>query len=836
MSENLVIVESPAKGKTIQKYLGKGFEVLASYGHVRDLIPKEGAVDPEQGYAMKYEIIDRNQRHVDAIARAVKKADTLYLATDPDREGEAISWHLYEVLKERGVLEGKKVHRVVFYEITKHAVQDAIAHPRELAYELIDAQQARRALDYLVGFNLSPLLWRKIKRGLSAGRVQSPALRMIVEREEAIESFIPQEYWNLTALLDKQNFEFTARLHTLEGKRLEQFDINTSETAHQVRERLLQAAQGQLIVTKIERKERKRHPSAPFTTSTLQQEAVRKLRFSSQKAMRTAQQLYEGIDLGNGPIGLITYMRTDSVALAGEAIAELREFIQQRYDKDKIPESPRQYKTKSKNAQEAHEAIRPTSCWRVPEEIRSYLSEEQFRLYQLIWQRTVACQMIHALIDTISVDLTAEPSSFFRATGSTIRDPGFLAVYEEGLDDQKVEKENPLPPLTEGEAIKLKDIEATQHFTEPPPRYSEASLVKMLEEYGIGRPSTYASIISTLQAREYVELDRLRFTPTDIGRIVNKFLTEHFTRYVDYDFTANLEDQLDEISRGEKNWTPVLDEFWQPFSKLVDEKMDNVQRSDVLQARELGLDPKTGKPISVRMGKFGPFVQIGSREDEDKPIFASLRAGMKMDSVTLEEALELFKLPRALGETAEGQTISASIGRFGPYLRYGSNFVSLKKEDDPYTVTLERALALIEEKKASDLAKIIKDFGDGIQILKGRWGPFLASGKIKAKIPKDKTPETLSLEEAQALIAEATPAKKETKKASKKTTEANADTSAETEAQPATAAAKKKAAPKKASASETAKTKAPAKKSAASPTTSKTSGTTAKTPRKKTGT
>lgn len=839
MSENLVIVESPAKGKTIQKYLGKGFEVLASYGHVRDLIPKEGAVDPEQGYAMKYEIIDRNQRHVDAIARAVKKADTLYLATDPDREGEAISWHLYEVLKERGLLEGKQVHRVVFYEITKNAVQEAIAHPRALAYELIDAQQARRALDYLVGFNLSPLLWRKIKRGLSAGRVQSPALRMIVEREEEIESFVPQEYWNLTALLDKHRFEFTARLHTLDGKRLEQFDINTSETAHQVRDRLLQAARGQLTVTKIERKERKRHPSAPFTTSTLQQEAVRKLRFSSQKAMRTAQQLYEGIDLGSGPVGLITYMRTDSVALAGEAIAELRTFIQQRYGKNKLPESPRQYKTKSKNAQEAHEAIRPTSCLRVPEEIRSYLSEEQFRLYQLIWQRTVACQMIHALIDTISVDLAAEPSSFFRATGSTIRDPGFLAVYEEGLDDQKVEKENPLPPLTEGETIKLNDIEATQHFTEPPPRYSEASLVKMLEEYGIGRPSTYASIISTLQAREYVELDRLRFTPTDIGRIVTKFLTEHFTRYVDYDFTANLEDQLDEISRGEKNWTPVLDEFWQPFSQLVEEKMDNVQRSDVLQARELGLDPKTGKPISVRMGKFGPFVQIGSRDDEDKPIFASLRAGMKMDSVTLEEALELFKLPRALGETAEGQTISASIGRFGPYLRYGTNFVSLKKEDDPYTVTLERALALIEEKKASDLAKIIKDFGDGIQILKGRWGPFLASGKIKAKIPKDKTPDTLTLEEAQALIAEATPAKKETKKDPKKTSKKLAETPADTsepDAKPTAAPAKKKATPKKASSSEATQTKTPTKKSAAKSTTSKTSNTTTKTPRKKTGT
>lgn len=838
MSENLVIVESPAKGKTIQKYLGKGFEVLASYGHVRDLIPKEGAVDTEHGYAMKYEIIDRNQRHVDAIARAVKKAHTLYLATDPDREGEAISWHLYEVLKERGLLEGKQVHRVVFHEITQKAVQDAIAHPRDLAYELIDAQQARRALDYLVGFNLSPLLWRKIKRGLSAGRVQSPALRMIVEREEEIERFVPQEYWNITALVAKQSFEFTARLHTLDGKRLEQFDVNNSESAHSVRERLLKVAQGKLTVAKIERKERKRHPSAPFTTSTLQQEAVRKLRFSSQKTMRTAQQLYEGIDLGSGPVGLITYMRTDSVALAGEAIAELRDFIGQRYGKDKVPEAPRQYKTKSKNAQEAHEAIRPTSCLRVPEEVLGYLSEEQFRLYQLIWQRTVACQMIHALIDTISVDLAAEPTSFFRATGSTVRDPGFLAVYEEGLDDQKVEKENPLPPLTEGEAVKLNDIEATQHFTEPPPRYSEATLVKMLEEYGIGRPSTYASIISTLQAREYVELERMRFTPTDIGRIVNKFLTEHFTRYVDYDFTANLEDQLDEISRGEKTWAPVLDEFWQPFSKLVDEKMDNVQRSDVLQARELGLDPKTGKPVSVRMGKFGPFVQIGSRDDEDKPIFASLRAGMKMDGVTLEEALELFKLPRALGETTEGQSISASIGRFGPYLRYGTNFVSLKKDDDPYTVTLERALVLIEEKKVSDLAKIIRDFGEGIQVLKGRWGPFLASGKIKAKIPKDKTPETLTLEEAQALIAEATPAKKETKKTSKKaaTTEATTESTDSAEAKPVKEPAKKKAAPKKVAATEKV-TKAPARKPATKSAASKAASDTAKkTPRKKTGT
>ncbi|HPQ94484.1 MAG TPA: type I DNA topoisomerase, partial [Thiolinea sp.] len=541
MSENLVIVESPAKGKTIKKYLGKDFEVLASYGHVRDLIPKEGAVDPEHGFAMKYEVIDRNQRHVDAIAKALKKADTLYLATDPDREGEAISWHLYELLKERGILEGKTVQRVVFHEITKRAVQTAIQHPRSLSYELIDAQQARRALDYLVGFNLSPLLWRKIKRGLSAGRVQSPALRLIVEREQEIESFVPQEYWSLTALTEKDSQGFNARLHTLDGKKLDQFDINQDASAHEVRDRLLAAANGELLVEKIERRERKRHPAAPFTTSTLQQEAVRKLYFSSQRTMRTAQQLYEGIDLGSGgPVGLITYMRTDSVTLAGEAIAELRELITEKYGAGQLPETPRQYKTKSKNAQEAHEAIRPTSCRITPEEVRPYLSDDQFKLYQLIWKRTVACQMIHATVDTVAVDLAAEPGSFFRANGSTIRDPGFLIVYEEGLDDQKQEQDRTLPPLQEGEKLPLHDIEARQHFTEPPPRYSEASLVKSLEEYGIGRPSTYASIISTLQAREYVELNQRRFFPTDIGRIVNKFLTEHFTRYVDYDFTANM--------------------------------------------------------------------------------------------------------------------------------------------------------------------------------------------------------------------------------------------------------------------------------------------------------
>ncbi len=800
MSENLVIVESPAKGKTIQKYLGKDYEVLASYGHVRDLVPKEGAVDPANGYAMRYEIIDRNQKHVDAIARALKKAHTLYLATDPDREGEAISWHLYELLKERGALKDKKVHRVVFHEITKRAIQEAIQHPRDLAGDLIDAQQARRALDYLVGFNLSPLLWRKIKQGLSAGRVQSPALRLIVEREENIESFVTQEYWTLTAQVEKARQPFMARLHTVDNRKLEQFDVTTEAQATDLRDRLLTAANGQLRISKVEKKQRKRHPAPPFTTSTLQQEAVRKLRFSTQRTMRAAQQLYEGIDLGNGPVGLITYMRTDSVNLANEAIGELRELIVQRYGATKLPDTPNFYKTKSKNAQEAHEAIRPTSAMRTPETVKAYLNEEQFRLYELIWKRTVACQMIYATLDTVSADLNAEAGCFFRASGSTIREPGFLSVYEEGLDDRENEKESPLPPLVEGDVVTLHDIKAEQHFTEPPPRYSEASIVKALEEYGIGRPSTYASIISTLLAREYVELDNRRFIPTDIGRIVNRFLTEHFNQYVDYDFTANLEDQLDEISRGEKAWVPVMDAFWQPFHQLVDDKMGSVNRSDILQSRELGNDPTTGKPVSVRMGRFGPFVQIGTKEDEEKPIFASLRPGMKMDSVTLEEALELFKLPRHLGETAEGKAISTNVGRFGPYVKYGSEYASLKKDDDPYTITLERALELIAEKQQKDADKLLRDFGNGLQVIKGRWGPFLKQGKINAKLPKDRDIDSLTLEEAQALITAATPvkpSKKTAKKAANDDGSASAETSAATPLkEKKTATAKKATAPK----------------------------------------
>ncbi|MBI5450414.1 MAG: type I DNA topoisomerase [Gammaproteobacteria bacterium] len=614
MTTHLVIVESPAKAKTIKKYLGRGFQVLASYGHVRDLIPKEGAVDTEHEFAMNYQIIDKNSKHIEALAKAMHKADELYLATDLDREGEAISWHLFEILKERGLLDGKTTHRVVFNEITKRAIKEAIEHPRELSMDLVNAQQARRALDYLVGFNLSPLLWKKIRRGLSAGRVQSPALRMIVERELEIEAFKPREYWTISAKLLKDGSEFAARLTHLKGEKLSQFSVTTATEAKAAEAALRQAAQGKLTVQKIEKKQRKRNPAPPFITSTLQQEAARKLGFSAQRTMRAAQQLYEGIDIGDGAVGLITYMRTDSVNLAQEALDDLRRHISERYGKDNLPDEPRHYKTRAKNAQEAHEAIRPTSAEIHPDDIKQHLAADQYKLYNLIWKRAIACQMIHATIDTVSIDLTAGDGNTFRATGSTIVHPGFMTVYQEDVDDaahvaeEDEERERILPLMEEGEAIALQHIVPEQHFTEPPPRYSEASLIRALEEHGIGRPSTYASIIATLQAREYVELDKKRFRPTDVGRIVNKFLTEHFTQYVDYDFTAHLEDELDAVSRGEQDWVPLLKAFWQPFKQLVDDKEHSVQRKDVTQEALDEACPKCGKPLSIRLGRRGRFI------------------------------------------------------------------------------------------------------------------------------------------------------------------------------------------------------------------------------------
>ncbi|NEX19658.1 type I DNA topoisomerase [Thiorhodococcus mannitoliphagus] len=617
---NLVIVESPAKAKTIKKYLGPDFEVIASYGHVRDLVPKEGAVDPDHDFAMKYQIIDRNEKHVQAISKMLKEADALYLATDPDREGEAISWHLFELLKSRRQLGEKPVHRVVFNEITKRAVQDAVANPRGLSYDLINAQQARRALDYLVGFNLSPLLWKKIRRGLSAGRVQSPALRAICEREAEIEAFVQREYWTVEADAEKDEKAFSAKLTAFAGEKVEQFSIVDETRATEVQQALEAAASGKLKVEQVERKQRKRNPAPPFITSTLQQEAARKLGFTAQRTMRVAQQLYEGVDVGGGAVGLITYMRTDSVNLAQEAIAEIRAYVTERYGEADLPDQPRVFKTKAKNAQEAHEAIRPTSILREPAAIKAHLSPEQFRLYELVWKRTLACQMRHALINQVAIDLSAGEGNLFRATGSVVAEPGFMRVYLEGRDDVKGaddDEDRMLPDMKVGELIDLKQIRSEQHFTEPPPRYSEASLVKALEEYGIGRPSTYASIISTLQDREYVVLDKKRFHPTDVGRVVNKFLTEYFTSYVDYDFTARLEDKLDAVSRGEEEWIPLLEQFWKPFKTRVDHTQENVKRSDVTQEKIDEVCTKCGGQLAIRLGRNGRFIGCTNYPDCD---------------------------------------------------------------------------------------------------------------------------------------------------------------------------------------------------------------------------
>jgi DNA topoisomerase-1 len=663
---NLVIVESPAKAKTIKKYLGADYHIVASYGHVRDLLPKEGAVDPSKDFAMRYELIEKNEKHVAAIVAAMKKSDALYLATDPDREGEAISWHIYCILKEKKALGKKPVHRIAFHEITKTAIQAAVHHPRDISMELVNAQQARRALDYLVGFNLSPLLWKKIRYGLSAGRVQSPALRMIVEREEEIEKFITQEYWDLGAALQAEKKPFTARLTVYEGEKQEQFSITNEKQAETAKAHLVKEAKGKLKVIKVEKKQRKRNPAAPFITSTLQQEAARKLGFAVQRTMKIAQQLYEGMELDTGSTGLITYMRTDSVNLAQDAIAELRQLIAERYGKENVPEEVRVYKTKSKNAQEAHEAIRPTSAYRSPESVKEYLSPEQFKLYDLIWKRTIASQMISASIDTMTLDMAAgSEKNQFRATGSVVVDPGFMRVYQEGTDDKPDElgEESLLPQLEEGDEVKLDDITCNQHFTEPPPRYSEATLIKVLEDHGIGRPSTYASIVSTLQTREYVVLENKRFRPTDIGRIVSRFLTQYFTRYVDYDFTAKLEDELDEVSRGEKEWVPLLKEFWDPFKDQVDNIQETVKRKDVTQEVIDEKCPECGKPLSIRLGKRDRFIGCTGYPDcsytravEEKPEEATQDA----------EVVEGRSCPDCGGE------LKIKHGRFGKFIGCGN--------------------------------------------------------------------------------------------------------------------------------------------------------------------
>lgn len=787
--KHLLIVESPAKAKTLHKYLGNDYEVLASYGHVRDLIPKNGAVEPENDFAMNYELIERNAKHVAQIEKALKNADELLLATDPDREGEAISWHLFELLQEKGVLAEKTVKRVVFYEITQRAILQAVSAPRDIEMNLVNAQQARRALDYLVGFNLSPLLWRKVRPGLSAGRVQSPALRMIVEREREIDAFQAQEFWNITAHCQQKEEPFLAELTLFAGEKLEQFSFTDEQKTQTAIETLKKQAQGQLTVIDVVSKERKRNPAAPFTTSTLQQEAARKLRSSAQKTMRVAQKLYEA--------GYISYMRTDSVHLAQEAIEACRLLIEQQYGAVYVPPTPPVYTTKSKNAQEAHEAIRPTDITLEAAMLSAEMGADERQLYDLIRKRTLASQMAAAVMEQTSVDLSAsDTQNIFHATGSIIKFAGFMSVYLEDREESAEENMNLLPKMDIGDVIVLTDIIGSQHFTAPPPRFSEASLIKALEEYGIGRPSTYASIISTLQNREYVESSNRRFVPTTIGKVVNDFLTNHFQRYVDYDFTADLEDELDAIARGEQEWKPLLKDFWAQFKAQI-EKKSEISREEVMQARELGTDPKTGKTVTARFGRFGPFVQIGSKDDAEKPLFASIPEDWDFEKISLENALELFKLPRNLGKTEEDEEIVINNGRFGPYVRFGRKFVSLPKDEDPLTISKERALELIALKKEEDRKKHIKEIKNGddiLQVLNGRFGPYVTNGSINASIPKHIEPAALTLEDALALLEKAQERKaNRKKKATEKTSEKKAKTTKTA----------KKAAPKKS----TAKTK-----------------------------
>lgn len=855
----LLIVESPSKAKTLKKYLGGDFEVLASYGHVRDLIPKNGAVDPAQQFAMKYDIIDRNSKHVDAIAKAVKSADSIYLATDPDREGEAISWHIAEILADKKLLKNKLLKRVEFNEITQTAVKQAIDHPRDIAMNLVNAQQARRALDYLVGFNLSPLLWKKIRRGLSAGRVQSPALRLIVERELEIEAFTSQEYWSIHLDALKHAHRFNAKLIQLNGEKVEQFTVTNHDQQADIVGKLLIASAGKTTVSRVEKKQRSRSPAAPFTTSTLQQEAVRKLGFTTSRAMRVAQQLYEGIDVGNGTVGLITYMRTDSFSLAAEAVMQIRDYVKKNFEPDYLPKSPIMYKTKAKNAQEAHEAIRPTDIFRSPASLRQYLNDEQFKLYEMIWKRTLACQMTQAKYDAVSVDLAVgSDATLFRASGQTLVFPGFIAVYMEGTDDDEEESEAKLPHLETGEVLAVEKIYGDQHFTEPPPRYSEASLVKALEEYGIGRPSTYASIISTLQDREYVLLDKKRFTPTDVGRVVNKFLTEHFTQYVDYDFTAKLENELDEIAEGNRDWIPVMDKFWQGFNQqitnkadvdrpgneLIDEQCPKCGRQLQKQlsrygtfigctgynaepkcdykrsmngAAQAGTDPVTigtdtesGKEIYLMNGPYGPYLQVGMavEGEKKKPKRVSIPKEISVATMNIDTANMLLSLPRDLGLHPEtGKKIVANIGRFGPYVNHDGKFKSIPKSESVFSIDLAGAVTLLAAANTGPAP--IADLGphpsgEGrVEVYAGRYGPYVQHAKIRATLPKSVTPEELSLDEAITLLnekaAKEAPAKKSsTKKAAvKKSSKASADKEPATKKAPAKKASTGKSTAKK---------------------------------------
>jgi len=832
---NIVVVESPAKAKTINRYLGSGYEVLASFGHVRDLPAKDGSVDPEHNFRMIWEVDDKSQKRLNDIARALKGANKLILATDPDREGEAISWHVLEVLKEKHALKKQAVERVVFNAITKQAVLDAMKHPRKIDGALVDAYLARRALDYLVGFTLSPVLWRKLPGARSAGRVQSVALRLVCDRELEIEKFVPREYWSLMATLaTPRGEEFEARLVGADGQKIQRLDIGTPAEAEAFKAALESAA---FTVANVEAKPAKRNPPPPFTTSTLQQEASRKLGFAPAHTMRVAQRLYEGVEIDGETIGLITYMRTDGVDVAEEALAAARRLIGADYGKSYVPPSPRQYQTKAKNAQEAHEAIRPTDAGRRPREMKSFLDHDQARLYELIWLRMIASQMESAELERTTADITANAAGRvidLRATGTVVKFDGFLTLYQEGEDDIVADEEGRrLPEMSAGENLTKRKIDASQHFTEPPPRYSEASLVKRMEELGIGRPSTYASILQVLKDRGYVRIEKKRLVPEDKGRVLTAFLESFFARYVEYDFTAGLEEQLDRISNNEMAWRDLLRDFWREFTAAVGD-IKELRVAQVIDAldemlaphlfppradgadprkcpnceagrlslklgkfggfigctnypecrytrqlapgnggnggpdggmKKLGEDPASGLEVTLRSGRFGPYIQLGEATEGEKPKRASLPKGLSTDDVDLDRALGLLSLPREIGKHADdGEPIIAGVGRFGPYVQHGKTYANLTAGDDVLTIGLNRAVTLIEEKRAKrahkgrrggDPGRALGDHpdkGGPIVVKNGRYGPYASHDGVNATLPSHLTPETITLEEAVGLI------------------------------------------------------------------------------------
>lgn len=826
---DLVIVESPAKAKTINKYLGNDYKVLASFGHVRDLPEKNGSVDPDEEFSMIWEVQSASGQRLNEIADYLKKSDRLILATDPDREGEAISWHVLEVMREKGVLDGKQIQRVVFNAITRNAVTEAMNHPRELDEKLVHAYLARRALDYLVGFNLSPVLWRKLPGARSAGRVQSVALKLICERELEIEKFIPREYWSVSADFTTQNGDkLPTRLTLLKGGKVEKFTLTNEAEAMAAKDAI---ESGRFKVNRIESKPGQRNPSAPFTTSTLQQEAARKLGFNAKRTMQIAQLLYQGIEIDGEATGLITYMRTDGTQIAPEAVTETRDVIKADFGPDYLPEKAREYQTKAANAQEAHEAIRPTSLTRRPEYIASTLDADQAKLYELIWKRTMASQMENARVQRTTIDITDESEATgLRASGTVITFPGFLKLYEEGKDDEKSDKEEEqtLPQVTEGMPLDLQKVSPDQHFTEPPPRFSEATLVKKMEELGIGRPSTYASVLSVLRDRDYVFMDRNRFHPQDKGRLVTSFLESFFNQYVEYDFTAALEGDLDKVSNGDLDYKDVLRKFWENFSYSVDSTMEirNTQILDKMNEvlgphifkdtgdgdpricpkcnegelslktgkfgafvgctrypecrftrpfaqaegregdieRELGNDPETGLIVYLKDGRFGPYIQLGDAgEDNEKPKRSGLPKDMRPADMTLDYALRLLSLPRLVGKHPEtGEDITADLGRYGPYLKHGKQSASLETVDEIFEIGVNRAVTVIAEKKSKAPARgssVIKELGehpdDGkpVNVMNGRYGPYVKHNKINATIPKDEEPDSVTLERALELIA-----------------------------------------------------------------------------------